>query len=73
MTTLIRLTKPDIKNDYSGIIFINAAHIVKIFESPDFPGNTMLVFTNRGNCIVKETPEEIAKMIFNAEHPQCKL
>lgn len=37
MTTLIRLTKPDIMDDYSGIIFINAAHIVKIFESPDFP------------------------------------
>lgn len=73
MITLIRLTKPDIKSNYAGRIFINAAHIVKIFESPDFPGNTMLVFTNMGNCIVKETPEEIVEKIFNAEHQICRL
>ena len=76
MTTLIKLTKPEIskiRDHHKGTVYINPANIIKVFESPEFDGNTVIVFDGGGNCLVKESPYQIADMIFKAEHPECKL
>lgn len=75
MTTLIKLTKPEINGirDYKGIVFINPANIIKVFESPEFKGKTFIAFVGGSNCVVNETPTKIQQLIFDAEHPQCKL
>ena len=75
MTTLIKLTMQPTKwapNDV-GDIYINPANITEIYNDNEIVGATLVEFNNSKCCMVKETPEEIADMIFNAEHPECKL
>lgn len=82
MTTLIKLTQVKTKvNNTEGPIFINPAAIAKIYQVTDDDENTLLGCNGATmvsmalstGCFVKETPEEIADLIFKAEHPECKL
>ena len=74
MTALIKLTLPASEfYPEEGVTFVNPAHITQIYRGR-FDGDDTFVETTSGlTCIVKETPEEIAELIFNAEHPECKL
>ena len=75
MTTMIKLTRVPSKwaPADEGPIFINPAQVTKIYQDPEISEATIVDFHDAVCSIVKETPEEIAEMIFNAEHPECKL
>lgn len=74
MTTLIKLTLlacdfyPDER-----IALVNPAHIMQIFPGLKDDESTYVELTSGNIRAVKETPEEIADLIFKAEHPECKL
>ena len=74
MTTLIKLTLVDETNagKCEWEATINAANILYFHRLPEAPSTRIIM--GFGVIIpVKETPEQIAELIFNAEHPQCKL
>ena len=78
MTVLIKLTRVKehwMNDDMDGTpIFVNPAHITKVHADVGKINNpTFVTFHDRAYCTVKETPEEIADLIFKAEHPECKL
>lgn len=72
MTTLIKLTRVPTKwaPADEGPIFINPAQITKIYKDPEMLEDVTIIDFHDSVCsIVKEKPEEIAKLIFEAEHP----
>ncbi len=77
MTTLIKLK--DVGKMYfeqqNQDVYLNTERISEVYRRYDTDGDdyTIINMANGAGYAVKETPEEIAKMIFNAEHPQCKL
>ena len=74
MTTLIKLTRAKSRwQPLGGPIYINPANVTKFYVDPEIDDVTLVEFRGSAYSIVEETPEEIAEMIFNAEHPQCKL
>lgn len=74
MTTVIKLTLAKSRwQPLGGPIYINPANVTKFYVDPEIDDVTLVEFRGSAYSIVEETPEEIAEMIFNAEHPQCKL
>jgi len=68
MTTLIKLTRA--RTDVKGkIVYVNPAQITNIYRWSDNKV-TVVKFNNDDAALqVEETLEEIAEMVFNAEHP----
>ena len=74
MTALIKLTRVPTRwaPAEEGPIWVNPANVTKIYKDPEIADATIVDFQGSVCCIVKETPEEIAKLIWNAESIERK-
>ena len=75
MTSLIKLTLLACEfYPYERETLVNPANISHIYRDTEFDDDDTYVEMNSGTTLaVKESPQEILQMIFNAEHPECKL
>ena len=74
MTALIKLTLPACEfYPEEGVTLVNPANITQIYRGRGYNGDTYVEMTSGITQEVKETPEEIAELIFKAEHPECIL
>ena len=74
MTALIKLTLPACEfYQEEGVTLINPANIAQIYRGRGDDDNTYVEMTSGITRIVKESPEEIASLIWKAENVKCKL
>ena len=74
MTALIKLTLPACEfYPTEGVTLVNPANITQIYRGRGDDDDTYVEMTSGITRMVQETPEEIAELIFEAEHPECKL
>ena len=69
MTVLIKLTRPACAFYPEGKILVNPANITQIYRGADDRDGTYVEMNSGNTRMVIESPEEIAEMIFKAEHP----
>ena len=75
MSALIKLTRVPTRwaPAEEGPLWVNPANVTKIYKDPEIADATIVDFQGSVCCIVKESPEEIASLIWKAENVKCKL